>query len=238
MLFPEAAQELGASRQSDRECIHLSSPYSFQFPVRFIRTLSFLDVPISSPPLRWLEMEPHHIPSSVGAAGLFIQQLASSQSEMLSEEADGIAMGGGLSHCSTKCLNRLIPGRDPCLLYDGDEKTSPVPCIPLDSSRLMVNKYLCSRVNALRLRVHKVSRLSSAVLKQPEFGAVRAFNHSKDHTAGLSVTQRDRGAISWQKENRNCILHNAYCSGQRAEVLQIQGSPHFTNLCGCCNPCT
>ena len=64
-------------------------------------------------------------------------------------------------------------------------------------------------MNAVGLGVHKASRLSSAHLIQPEFVAGRAPYPSKDCRAGLSVTQRDRGAISWQKENRNYILHNA-----------------------------
>lgn len=76
--------------------------------------------------------------------------------------------------------------------------------------------------------MHKTSGLSSALLRQREFVAGRELYPRKVCRAGLSVTQRDRGAISWQIENRNYILHSAYCSSQRAEGLQIQGSPRFT----------
>lgn len=56
-------------------------------------------------------------------------------------------------------------------------------------------------MNEVGLGVHKASRLSSALLMQPEFVAGRAFYPSKDCRAGLCVTQRDRGAILWEKEN-------------------------------------
>lgn len=41
-------------------------------------------------------------------------------------------------------------------------------------------------------------------------------------TAGLAVTRRDHGAISWQKGNRD-DLHDGGCSGQCAKGLQIEG---------------